>query len=275
MDDAPGGEERERLSWTEFGHASRVLARQVADDGYEPDLILSVARGGLLVGAALGYALDVKNAWTMNVEFYTGVDERLDVPMILPPVPDLVDLETARVLIADDVADTGETLRLVQRLLRRKGRRGSLRGALREAALDGEQRVRVETDRALDRLPLERRGARGEATTARPGVAPERGSRRGSSRGRRGTSPTGRCRGRVPLSAASRTRAPRRSPGRRAPLRRARPARRSDAAAWPASLISEYAFPSSIPAAKNSNRSASDGSSSIVRAKGESSIGCP
>jgi hypothetical protein len=107
-------EERERLSWAEFGEATRDLARSIADDGYEPDLILSVARGGLLVGAALGYALDVKNAWTMNVEFYTGVDERLDVPMILPPVPDLIDLETARVLIADDVADTGETLALVK-----------------------------------------------------------------------------------------------------------------------------------------------------------------
>lgn len=106
--------ERTQLSWTEFGEGTRVLARHIADDGYEPDLILSVARGGLLVGAALGYALDVKNTWTMNVEFYTGVDERLDVPMILPPVPDLVDLEIARMLIADDVADTGETLRLVK-----------------------------------------------------------------------------------------------------------------------------------------------------------------
>ena len=114
MGEAAGAEERERLSWPEFGDATRELARQIADDGYEPDLILSVARGGLLVGAALGYALDVKNAWTMNVEFYTGVDERLDVPMILPPVPELVDLEAARVLIADDVADTGETLRLVK-----------------------------------------------------------------------------------------------------------------------------------------------------------------
>ena len=87
---------------------------QVSDDGYEPDLILSIARGGLLVGAALGYALDVKNTWTMNVEFYTGVDERLEMPMILPPVPELVDLEEARVLIADDVADTGRTLLLVK-----------------------------------------------------------------------------------------------------------------------------------------------------------------
>ena len=107
-------EERERLSWADFGDAARVLAGRIVDDGYEPDLILSIARGGLLVGAALGYALDVKNTWTMNVEFYTGIEERLDVPMILPPVPELVDLDSARMLIADDVADTGETLRLVQ-----------------------------------------------------------------------------------------------------------------------------------------------------------------
>jgi hypothetical protein len=49
----------------------------------------------------------------MNVEFYTGVNERLPVPMILPPVPDLIDLDEARILIADDVADTGETLATV------------------------------------------------------------------------------------------------------------------------------------------------------------------
>lgn len=56
----------------------------------------------------------MKNVAVMNVEFYTGVDERLDVPVVLPPVPNAVDLAGARVLIADDVADTGETLRLVR-----------------------------------------------------------------------------------------------------------------------------------------------------------------
>jgi len=105
---------REILTWEQFGVASRELAALVRADAYRPDLVLSIARGGMLVGAALGYALDVKNTWTMNVEFYTGVDERLDVPMILPPVPDLVDLESERMLIADDVADTGETLKLVK-----------------------------------------------------------------------------------------------------------------------------------------------------------------
>ena len=106
-------EEREILGWEQFGEASRELARMVAEDGYEPEMILSIARGGLCIGGALGYALAVKNTYTMNVEFYTGVDERLEVPRILPPAPDFVDLGQAKLLIVDDVADTGHTLKSV------------------------------------------------------------------------------------------------------------------------------------------------------------------
>jgi len=106
--------DREELSWELFGTASRDLAELVADDDFEPDLILSIARGGLFVAGALGYALDVKNLHVMNVEFYTGVDQRLDLPVMLPPVPSAVDLAGARVLVADDVADTGATLKLVR-----------------------------------------------------------------------------------------------------------------------------------------------------------------
>jgi hypoxanthine phosphoribosyltransferase len=106
--------DREELDWQLFGTASRELAGLVAGDGFEPDLILSIARGGLFVAGALGYALDVKNLHVMNVEFYTGVDQRLDMPVMLPPVPSAVDLAGARVLVADDVADTGATLRLVR-----------------------------------------------------------------------------------------------------------------------------------------------------------------
>lgn len=102
------------MSWADLGAGARDLAQMVADDGWMPDMILGIARGGLLVAGALGYALGLKNTFTMNVEFYTGVDERLEMPMILPPVPDLVDFAHFRVLIADDVADTGATLKLVE-----------------------------------------------------------------------------------------------------------------------------------------------------------------
>ena len=109
--------ERENMSWGDLGSGSRSLAELVAGDGYRPDFVLGIARGGLLVAGAIGYALGVKNTFTMNVEFYTGIDERLDMPMILPPVPDLVDFAETKVLIADDVADTGATLELVKSFL--------------------------------------------------------------------------------------------------------------------------------------------------------------
>ena len=106
-------DEREVLGWEEFGEANRALAGLVADSGYRPSIILAVARGGLLPAAAVAYALDVKNVFTMNVEFYTGIDQRLDFPVMLPPLLNAVDIAGARVLVVDDVADTGATLKLV------------------------------------------------------------------------------------------------------------------------------------------------------------------
>ena len=106
--------EREILTYELFGTAVRELAQQVVDDGYEPDLVLAIARGGLGLAMGLGYALDVKNLSAVNVEFYTGIDERLDLPVMLPPTPQAVDLSGLKVLIADDVADTGHTLESVR-----------------------------------------------------------------------------------------------------------------------------------------------------------------
>src|SRR2546430_13473162 len=98
------------MTWSAFGDASRELATLVAESRYQPGIILGIARGGLLPGAAMAYALDVKNLFMMSIEFYTGVDERLDFPVMLPPLLDAVDIAGARVLVVADVADTGGTL---------------------------------------------------------------------------------------------------------------------------------------------------------------------
>jgi uncharacterized protein len=104
----------EVLTWDRFGVATRELATAIVADGFRPDIVLAIARGGLTVAGALAYALDVKNCFAMNVEFYTGIDERLEMPVVLPPTLDKVDIHGLRVLIADDVADTGRTLELVR-----------------------------------------------------------------------------------------------------------------------------------------------------------------
>jgi hypothetical protein len=105
---------REVMEWAELGEAARSLGAQIIADDYRPEVILGIARGGLLPAGAVAYALGIKNACAMSVEFYTGIEERLDVPMVLPPVPDLVTLADKQMLIVDDVADTGGTLQVVQ-----------------------------------------------------------------------------------------------------------------------------------------------------------------
>ena len=44
---------KEVLTWEGFGVASRELAQQIVDSGYEPEIIIAVARGGLLPAGAL------------------------------------------------------------------------------------------------------------------------------------------------------------------------------------------------------------------------------
>ena len=120
--------EREILSWESFGKAIRELAGQVVDSGYRPDLLLSITRGGLVPAGAISYAIGIKNLHIINVEFYTGVAERLPMPVLLPPVPAGVALSGQRILIVDDVADTGHTLQTVQEFC--EGKVGEVRTAV-------------------------------------------------------------------------------------------------------------------------------------------------
>lgn len=106
--------ERETLTWSKYGDAVIELAQAVVDSGYEPDVVLSIARGGLIPAGSIAYALDCKALFTMNVEFYTGVGATLASPEILPPFLDVNELDGQRVLVVDDVADSGKTLELVQ-----------------------------------------------------------------------------------------------------------------------------------------------------------------
>ncbi len=111
---------REVLDWATFGQAARELAQAVVDDGFRPDMIVSIARGGLFVAGTLAYDLSVKSCFVLNVEYYTGIGQRLEAPVVLPPRLDLEEAKGLNVLIADDVADTGHTLALVKRLCQAK-----------------------------------------------------------------------------------------------------------------------------------------------------------
>lgn len=109
---------KEILTWDGLGVASRELAQQVVDSGFEPTILIAVARGGLIPAGAMTYALGVKLTDAINVEFYTDVEETLADPVLLAPMLDTKSIEGQKLLVVDDVADSGRTLALVIKLLK-------------------------------------------------------------------------------------------------------------------------------------------------------------
>ncbi|RIJ70757.1 phosphoribosyltransferase [Nakamurella silvestris] len=112
---------REVLSWEAFGSASRELATTIAASGFAPEIVIAIARGGLLPAGALSYALGTKAAGTLNVEFYTDVEETLPDPVVLAPLLDTDAIVGKRLLVVDDVADSGRTLALVMGMMAERG----------------------------------------------------------------------------------------------------------------------------------------------------------
>lgn len=130
--------QREVLDWLTFGSAMRELAQDIVNSGWMPDLIVAVARGGLLPAGAISYAMGVKAIGTMNVEFYTDIAETLPEPVLLPPLMDVSALDGKRVLVVDDVADSGKTLKMVMDLINDRG-----------LSLDGKSTVMVDAKCAV------------------------------------------------------------------------------------------------------------------------------
>lgn len=81
---------------------------------YDPDTIVAIARGGLIAAQLLGYALNVRNIQVLRVASYDDKQPRDHVTL-----EGSVDLTGAsRVLVVDDIVDSGKTLEAVVAFLR-------------------------------------------------------------------------------------------------------------------------------------------------------------
>mgnify|MGYP000927615541 FL=1 len=113
--------DKEILTWNDFAVMSRELAQKIADSGFNPEVLIGVARGGMIPAGALTYSLGVKLTDAINVEFYTDVEATLPDPVLLAPMLDIDSIRGKRVLVVDDVVDSGRTLALVLELLTKFG----------------------------------------------------------------------------------------------------------------------------------------------------------
>lgn len=94
------------------------LAQQIRRDDYRPEVIVGVSRGGWPPARVLSDLLQNPNLANMRVEFYKDIGVRNKKPRITQPVT--MEVVGKRVLVVDDVSDTGHSLRVVADHLRRK-----------------------------------------------------------------------------------------------------------------------------------------------------------
>ncbi|MFV8415557.1 phosphoribosyltransferase [Methanosarcina mazei] len=89
---------------------SRLLARKIKASGYKPDLIIAIGRGGYVPGRLVSDFLLFSDLTSIKVEHYLRGAEMKAEARIRFPLS--VDISGKKVLIVDDVTDTGDTLKL-------------------------------------------------------------------------------------------------------------------------------------------------------------------
>jgi xanthine phosphoribosyltransferase len=105
---------KQYYSYKECLEDCRVLLPQLKK--YNPDALVSIARGGLVLGHLLSEALNIRELFTLNSIHYNGT-EKLNTFQI-SNIPDLTNYK--RIILIDDIVDSGETMVEIIKILEKK-----------------------------------------------------------------------------------------------------------------------------------------------------------
>lgn len=106
------------VHWGDIDRLARILFNSIVKDEYKPDIILGISRGGWIPARLLSdmfeasYLLEGKKVTsilaTMQIKFYTSIAETHTKPIVSQDVG--VDIFEKKILLIDDLADSGESL---------------------------------------------------------------------------------------------------------------------------------------------------------------------
>ncbi len=97
----------------EFKEDIERFSRQLG--AYKPDIIVAIARGGVTFGHFLSEKLNLRALYTLNSIHYDGTIKRDDILLCnIPEIP-----PDSKVLVVDDIVDSGDTMQEVMTTLRR------------------------------------------------------------------------------------------------------------------------------------------------------------
>jgi hypoxanthine phosphoribosyltransferase len=106
-------------SWEQIYELLLELADQIREDGFEPDVVVGVSRGGWPPARVMSDLLEKPQLVNVATEFYLGVAETKGEPVITQPVS--ASVKGKKVLVVDDIADTGKSLKLIRTHLKERG----------------------------------------------------------------------------------------------------------------------------------------------------------
>ena len=100
-------------SYENFKNDTSTLIAEVRD--FDTQVIIGIARGGLTLSHAIAEGLEIRNVQTLRTELYDSTQKRESISIF--GTCDLVDIQ--RVLVVDDIADSGDTLEAVMSFLKK------------------------------------------------------------------------------------------------------------------------------------------------------------
>ena len=103
------------VSWDEIVEWCSKLAEKIKESGYKPDVIVAVARGGFTPARLLCDFLGVENLLAIQSQHWTEAAKMAEKAIL--KFPYTVDLSGKKVLLVDDIADTGESLLLAKKFI--------------------------------------------------------------------------------------------------------------------------------------------------------------
>ena len=106
-----------KLGWSDIESAVHDVARKIYNNGYMPDIIVAISRGGLIPARLLSDILKVKLIVTIAIEFYEDVDKTKCRPRLVYTLPKEINIAGKNVLVCDDIVDSGQTLKLTREYL--------------------------------------------------------------------------------------------------------------------------------------------------------------
>ena len=106
-------------TWNQIYDMLLSQAEKISKSCFKPDIIIGIARGGWLPARVLTDLLEIPNLANVTAEYYVGVAETKNEPVLTQGISAAV--TGKKVLIADDVADSGRSLKLVKEHVLQQG----------------------------------------------------------------------------------------------------------------------------------------------------------